>query len=80
MDARNALETRPRRLLLAVLVFPIAGLVGLGGSLTVRSALAHVKPAPPVVSPGPAREDSHRPSQRERPVRRTRATDRSQTA
>ena len=80
MDARNARETRPRKLLLAVLVFPIAGLVGFGGSLTVRSALAHLKPAAPAVAPRPTGVDSHRPSQRERPVRRNRTIDRSQMA
>ena len=80
MDQRNALGAERRRLLHAVLVFPLAGLVGFGGSLTVRSVLAHLKPAPAAIAPRPADADSDRHPQPERPARRTKTSDRPQTA
>lgn len=63
----------PRRLRTALLAFPLAGLVGFGGSVLIRSVWPDEAPKtrPATVSPRPAGAGSNRhlPSERQKPVR-----------
>ncbi len=68
MNSHRAVEAGSHRLSQVLVAFPLAALIGFGGSVAARAV--HERLAPPEASrPGPARSDSDRPAPPERPSR-----------
>ncbi len=66
MNPHRAVEAGSHRLSQALLAFPLAALIGFGGSVAARAVQGRLTP-PEASRPGPARSDSDRPAPPERP-------------
>ncbi len=74
MKGQHVFDAGRHRFSQALLAFPLAALIGFGGSVAFRAVQAHRTPES-AAAPGPGRTDSDRPSRPARPA----SGDRAQT-